>query len=40
VLVLMGADDKGQKHLIAIEDGTRESTQRWREVLPGAKARG
>ena len=40
VLVLMGVDDKGQKHLIAIEDGTRESTQSWREVLLGAKARG
>jgi transposase-like protein len=40
VLVLMGVDDKGQKHLIAIEDGTRESTQSWREVLLDAKARG
>jgi putative transposase len=40
VLVLMGVDEKGQKHLIAIEDGTRESTQSWREVLLDAKARG
>lgn len=40
VLVLMGVDDKGKKHLIAIEDGTRESTQSWREVLLNAKARG
>jgi transposase-like protein len=40
VLVLMGVDEKGKKHLIAIEDGTRESTQSWREVLLGAKARG
>ena len=40
VLVLMGVDDQGRKHLIAIEDGTRESTQSWREVLLGAKARG
>ena len=39
-LVLMGVDEKGKKHLIAIEDGTRESTQSWREVLLGAKARG
>jgi transposase-like protein len=40
VLVLMGVDDKGKKHLIALEDGTRESTQSWREVLLDAKARG
>jgi transposase-like protein len=40
VLVLMGVDDHGQKHLIAIEDGVRESTQSWREVLLGAKSRG
>ena len=40
VLVLMGVDEKGKKHLIAIEDGTRESTQSWREVLLDAKARG
>ena len=40
VLVLMGVDTQGRKHLIAIEDGTRESTQSWREVLLGAKARG
>ncbi len=40
VLVLMGVDDQGKKHLIALEDGVRESTQSWREVLLGAKARG
>jgi putative transposase len=40
VLVLMGVDEKGKKHLISIEDGVRESTQSWREVLLGAKARG
>jgi len=40
VLVLMGVDEKGQKHLIALEDGTRESTQSWREVLLDAKSRG
>jgi putative transposase len=40
VLVLMGVDTHGKKHLIAIEDGVRESTQSWREVLLGAKARG
>ncbi len=40
VLVLMGVDEKGKKHLISIEDGVRESTQSWREVLLGAKSRG
>jgi transposase-like protein len=40
VLVLMGVDEKGKKHLISIEDGTRESTQSWREVLLNAKSRG
>lgn len=40
VLVLMGVDTQGKKHLIALEDGVRESTQSWREVLLGAKARG
>jgi putative transposase len=40
VLVLMGVDEDGKKHLIALEDGVRESTQSWREVLLGAKARG
>lgn len=40
MLVLIGVDEKGQKHLIAIKDGVRESTQSWREVLLSAKARG
>ena len=40
VLVLMGVDEQGKKHLIALEDGVRESTQSWREVLLGVKARG
>jgi len=40
VLVLMGVDEKGKKHLISIEDGVRESTQSWREVLLDAKSRG
>jgi putative transposase len=40
VLVLMGVDEQGKKHLIALEDGVRESAQSWREVLLGAKARG
>lgn len=31
---------RGEKHFLAIEDGVRESTQSWREVLLGLKARG
>jgi transposase-like protein len=33
VLVLIGADADGRKELLAIEDGYRESTQSWRELL-------
>jgi len=33
VLVLIGADASGHKELLAIEDGWRESTQSWRELL-------
>ena len=33
VLVLMGVDDAGKKHLIALEDGVRESTQRDRKSV-------
>ncbi len=36
----MGADEHGQRHLISIGNGTRESTQSWREVLLRAKVRG
>lgn len=40
VLVLIGVTDKGKKELIAIEDGFRESTQSWRELLLSVKQRG
>ncbi len=40
VLVIVGVDDSGKKHLIALEDGVRESTQSWREVLLDLKSRG
>jgi len=40
VLVLMGVYEQGKKHMIALEDGVRESTQIWREMLLGAKAHG
>jgi putative transposase len=33
VLVLIGADAQGRKELLAIDDGYRESTQSWRELL-------
>ena len=33
MLVLIGADAAGKKELFAIEDGDRESTQSWRELL-------
>ncbi|WP_240127163.1 IS256 family transposase [Thermomonas alba] len=39
-LVVIGVDERGNKHLLAIEEGYRESTQSWREVLLHLKARG
>ena len=39
-LVVIGVNERGQKHFLAIEDGVRESTQSWREVLLDLKARG
>jgi putative transposase len=40
VLVVVGVNESGIKQVLAIEDGVRESTQSWREVLLGLKARG
>jgi len=40
LLVIIGLDEQGKKHFVAIEDGVRESTQSWREVLLDLKARG
>jgi transposase-like protein len=40
VLVLMGVDEEGEKHLVALDDGVGESTQSWRELLLDAQARG
>jgi putative transposase len=40
VLVVVGVNERGQKSFLAIEDGVRESTQSWREVLLALKARG
>lgn len=39
-LVVIGVNDRGEKRFLAIEDGVRESTQSWREVLLKLKARG
>ncbi len=39
-LVVIGVNDRGEKHFLAIEDGVRESTQSWREVLLDLKKRG
>lgn len=40
LLVLMGATAEGQKELIAVVDGYRESKQSWRELLLNLKHRG
>lgn len=39
-LVIIGVNERGEKHFLAIEDGVRESTQSWREVLLSLKQRG
>jgi len=39
-LVIIGVNERGQKKFLAIEDGVRESTQSWREVLLDLKRRG
>jgi len=39
-LVIVGVNERGEKHFLAIEDGIRESTQSWREVLLDLKGRG
>jgi transposase-like protein len=40
MLVIMGADKAGNKELVAINDGYRESTISWRETLLDLKRRG
>ncbi len=39
-LVIIGVNERGGKHFLSIEDGVRESTQSWREVLLKLKSRG
>ena len=36
----VSANERGEKHFLAIEDGVIESTQSWREVLLKLKSRG
>jgi len=39
-LVVIGVNERGEKKLLALEDGVRESKQSWREVLLALKGRG
>ncbi len=39
-LVVIGVNARGETHFLAIEDGVRESTQSWREVLLSLNNRG
>ncbi len=39
-LVVIGVNSQGDKPFLPIEDGVRESTQSWRELLLNLKARG
>ena len=38
--MIVGVTARGKKRFLAIEDGVRESTQSWREVLLNRKDRG
>jgi transposase-like protein len=40
ILVLMGATAEGDKHLLAVQDGYRESEQSWKSLLLDVKQRG
>ena len=40
VLVVVGVTRKGEKELLALEEGYRESTESWREVLRDLRRRG
>ena len=40
LLVIIGADEFGNKELLSVEDGFRESEQSWSEVLIDLKNRG
>ena len=38
--MIVGVNDRGEKHFLAIEDGMRESIQSWKDVLLDLKERG
>lgn len=40
ILVIMGADEQGNKELVAVSDGYRESKASWKEVMLDLKRRG
>ncbi len=40
ILVIIGADEYGNKELVAVRDGVRESSLSWKELLLDLKARG
>ena len=40
MLVIIGADEYGQKEVLAIADGFRENADSWRDLLKGLKKRG
>src|SRR3954447_21207552 len=40
LLVVLGVDDQGHKELLAMEEGYRESTESWSEVLRSLRERG
>ena len=40
MLVVIGVNARGDKHFLAVEDGVRESTQSWPEVVLGMQQRG
>ena len=40
VLVMLGVDEHGHKELLALEEGYRERTAAWAEVLRSLKERG
>ena len=40
MLVIIGADEYGEKDVLAIMDGFRENADSWRDLLRGLKKRG
>ncbi len=40
LMVLIGADTEGKKHLLALREGCRESTASWGDLLQDCRARG